>query len=168
MKSIENTVQTIVVEECPSVESSDQSTLDGNVMHSEPDGIALFDGQKKHEDILDELLQEFKPLNIREYLKLPSDIKEKQKYIVVAVVKHLLEQAKKKQWNLAKVNDTTYLYNGAYWQQLDKDTLKAFLGKVAVKIGYSDFEARHFQFKDMLLKQFFNRCPSSFSKCRPR
>jgi len=110
--------------------------------------------RKNHREILDDLLKEIKPLNIREYLKLPNDIQEKQKYVVVAVVKHLLEQAELKQWNLSKVHDYIYVFNGAYWKQLNKETLKSFLGKVAINIGYADYEALHFQFKDMLLKQF--------------
>jgi len=109
---------------------------------------------KSHREILDDLLKELKPLNIREYLKLPNDLQEKQKYVVVAVVKHLLEQARMKQWNLSKVYDYIYLFNGAYWQQLDRETLKSFLGKVSIQIGYADYEALHYQFKDMLLKQF--------------
>lgn len=119
-----------------------------------PDKLAAFEGRKNHIDVLNSLVDEISPINIREFLNLPEDVAEKQKYIIVAIVKHLLEFASKKHWNLSKVYDYTYVYNGAFWQQLDKEDMKLFLGKAAIKMGCPEYEVRFYEFKDKLLKQF--------------
>lgn len=119
-----------------------------------PDKLAAFEGRKNHLDVLNSLVDEITPINIREFLNLPEDVAEKQKHIIVAVVKHLLEFASARQWNLSKVYDYTYVYNGAFWQQLDKEDMKQFLGQAAVKMGCPDYEVRFYEFKDKLLKQF--------------
>ncbi|PZF73564.1 DNA primase family protein [Taibaiella soli] len=107
-----------------------------------------------HADVLDRLLDQIEPISFCEYLEMPEGEDLKQKHIIVAIIKRLLEVASKWRWNLSKVYDYTYVYNGAYWQQLDKDEMKSFLGKVAIKMGCPEYEARHFEFKDKLLKQF--------------
>jgi len=119
-----------------------------------PEKLAAFEGRKNHLDVLNSLVDEISPINIREFLNLPEDVEEKQKHIIVAVVKHLLEFAADRQWNLSKVYDYTYVYNGAFWQQLDKEDMKQFLGKAAIKMGCPDYEVRFYEFKDKLLKQF--------------
>ena len=125
-----------------------------NTLILTPDKLAAFEGRKKHNEVLHDLLSEIQPINFREYLELPDDVEARQKYIHVAVVKHLLEFAAQKKWNLSRVYDYTYVYNGAFWQQLDKEDMKAFLGKAAIQMGCPEYEARHFEFKDRLLKQF--------------
>jgi putative DNA primase/helicase len=109
---------------------------------------------KSHSDVLADLLNEIQEINYRDYLQIPEEVDIKQKHIVVAVIKYLLEIAKAKKWNLCKTYDYTYIYNGAYWQKMDKDDLKKFLGDVALKTGCQDYESRHYEFKDKLLKQF--------------
>lgn len=116
--------------------------------------IQGFHNSKNHSEVLNDLLQEINPINFRDYLNLPEEVDLNQKHIVVAVIKHLLQIAKTKNWNLSKVYDYTYIYNGAFWQQCDKDVLKDFLGKAAMKMGCPDYEARHYDFKDKVLKQF--------------
>lgn len=109
---------------------------------------------KPHREVLKSLLSEIQNINFREYLSLPEDQDVKQKYIVVGVVKYLLETAKAKQWDLCRIFDYTYIFNGAFWLQLDKEDLKMFLGNCATKMGCADYDARHYEFKDKLLKQF--------------
>lgn len=109
---------------------------------------------KKHSDVLIQLLEEIQPIDFREYLNLHGDGEVKQKHIVVGVIKYLIETAKAKHWNLCKTFDYTYIYNGAYWHQLDKEDLRQFLGRCATQMGCPDYEARHFEFKEKLFKQF--------------
>jgi putative DNA primase/helicase len=113
-----------------------------------------FEGDKKHTDVLNDLLKEIKPINFRDFLGLPNDVEERQKHVVVAVIKNLLEVARSKKWNLSRVYDYVYVFNGAFWQQFDKEDMKAFLGKSSIQMGYAEYEARHFEFKERLLKQF--------------
>jgi len=112
--------------------------------------------QKKvnQSEVLDNLLKEIGPIDFRDYFKLPDKENVQQKHIIVGVIKYLLEVAKNRNWNLSKVYDYTYVYNGAYWQQLDKEDMKTFLGKVAIEMGQAECDARHYEFKDKLLKQF--------------
>lgn len=109
---------------------------------------------KTHIKVLNSLLEEIQPINIREFLELPDDVDTRQKHILVAVVKRLLEVAAERKWNLAKVFDYVYVYNRQFWQQLDKEDMKSFLGKAAVRMGFPDYDVRHYEFKDKLLKQF--------------
>ena len=117
------------------------------------DNIYL-EGHKNHLEVLNSLLDEILPLNFREFLELPDDVDTRHKHLIVATIKHLLEFASDRHWNLSKVYDYTYLFNGAFWQQLDKEDMKSFLGKAAVKMGCPDYEVRFYEFKDKLLKQF--------------
>jgi putative DNA primase/helicase len=116
--------------------------------------LAAFEGRRNHLEVLNSLVDEITPINIRDFLNLPEDVEEKQKHIIVAVVKHLLEFASARQWNLSKVYDYTYVYNGAFWQQLDKEDMKQFLGRAAVKMGCPEYEVLFYEFKEKLLKQF--------------
>ncbi|HXB39231.1 MAG TPA: phage/plasmid primase, P4 family, partial [Bacteroidia bacterium] len=101
-------------------------------------------------------MNEIQPINFRDYLELPEDEKVNQKHIVVSVVKHLLQIAKDKHWNLSKVYDYTYIYNGEFWQQCDKDVIKDFLGKAAMRMSCPERDALHYEFKDKLFKQFLS------------
>ncbi len=111
---------------------------------------------KKHSEVLKSLLAEIETVNFRDYLKLPPDDDVKQKHIIVGVIKKLLETAETKRWNLCKSFDYVYIYNGAYWHQMDKEDVKMFLGKCAMKMGCPDYEARYCDFKEKLLKQFLS------------
>jgi len=116
--------------------------------------LSAFEGRKNHLDVLNSLIDEITPINIRVFLNLPEDVDQKQKHIIVAVIKHLLEFAADRQWNLSRVYDYTYVFNGAFWQQLDKEDMKQFLGKAAIKMGCPDYEILFYEFKEKLLKQF--------------
>lgn len=117
---------------------------------------SAFNCQSMHGDILQHLLSELKPVNFGEIIGLEAGKELKQKHIVFAVVKHLLLVAKDRKWNLCKVFDYTYIYNGAYWKQCSKDDIKKFLSDAAVKMGCPDYEAKQYEFTDKLLKQFLS------------
>ncbi|HUZ59863.1 MAG TPA: phage/plasmid primase, P4 family [Hanamia sp.] len=83
--------------------------------------------------------------------------KIKQKHYVVSIITELLKVAESSKWNLCQCYDYVYVYNGAYWKQLNKEDLKYFLGEVAVRFGYPEIDAKHHLFKDELLKQFITQ-----------
>jgi putative DNA primase/helicase len=83
--------------------------------------------------------------------------KIKQKHYVVSIITELLKVAENSKWNLCQCYDYVYVYNGAYWKQLNKEDLKYFLGEVAVRFGYPEIDAKHHLFKDELLKQFITQ-----------
>lgn len=80
--------------------------------------------------------------------------KEKHKIIVTIEQVHSLAYDNK--WELCKNNDFVYLYNGAYWDNLDKPELESFLGEASFLLSVSKFDARFFPFRERLLKQFMS------------
>ncbi len=108
-----------------------------------------------HHKILNGLLDKIEPLHFRLLADLKSDDETlKRKHFLILVVERVLELAKSNNWGLCKNHDFIYLFNGAYWQLLDQDELKNFLGEAAKKMGVDRFDAYYFQFKEDLYKQF--------------
>lgn len=105
-------------------------------------------------EVLEQLLDYIKPIDFRDYLKIPVDVNLTNKHIVVGVIKKLRETAELYKWNIAKVYDYIYIFNEQYWSKIDVDLFKTFLGKVAIKMGNEPFVALHYEFKNNLLKQF--------------
>lgn len=116
--------------------------------------LNAFAGRKTVDQIFKELLAEIREIDFSDYLGLPKGSNTRQKHLIVGVVKRLLEVSQENRWNLAKVYGSIYLFNGRFWQQLEKEELKSLLGKAAVVMGVPDYDAKHFEFKDKLLKQF--------------
>lgn len=79
-----------------------------------------------------------------------------QKHYVVIAIEKVLEVADNNNWGLCKKHDFIYLYNGAYWSQLDEEQLESFLGQAAKKMGMDKFKADYYQFREKLLKQFMS------------
>lgn len=123
-------------------------------LHLSMEDVNTFAGIKTIDQVITNLLSEIKPLDFRTYLGLAEGVEKRQKYLIVGVVKKLLEVSREKNWNLAKVYEYIYLYNGCYWQQLEKDELKTLLGKAAIAMGVPDYDACHFEFKKKLFEQF--------------
>jgi putative DNA primase/helicase len=123
-------------------------------LHITEDQVQAFAGRKTLEQISRELLNEIKELDFSNYLGLPKGSSIRQKHLVVAVVNRLLEVATDNRWNMAMVYGSIYLFNGCFWQQIEKDELKSLLGKAASRMGVPEYDAIHFEFKDKLLKQF--------------
>lgn len=105
--------------------------------------------------ILMELLEDIKEVDFREYVNLKNERETlKRKHLLVSIVEILQEKTKEGKFSLCRKNGLIYLYNGEYWELIDVDTFKDFLGKVALKMGVDKFDAKFHQFKDELLKQF--------------
>lgn len=107
-----------------------------------------------HSEILSKLVGKVKPVNFRKEAGLGEDDKIHQKHYVVLTVEKLLELAEKNNWGLCKRHDFVYLYNGAYWSQLEESELQLFLSRAAAKMGVDEFDWKHHRFRDELLKQF--------------
>lgn len=72
----------------------------------------------------------------------------------VIVVEKVLETAKDCGIGLCTNDGFIYGYNGNYWQYLERNKLKLFLGEVALKLGVPERLGKHYLFRDNLLKQF--------------
>ena len=76
------------------------------------------------------------------------------KHYQVYGVKYLLDLCKANQWQLAAQHGRVYVYNGQYWQPIDENDLKHFLGKAIEKMGVEHVHAEYFRFREELVKQF--------------
>jgi putative DNA primase/helicase len=81
--------------------------------------------------------------------------KPTQKQIIVLGVDYLLNFCRANKWQLAAQHGRVYLYNCAYWQAVDENDLKQFLGQALEKMGVRFVDAKYFRFRDDLTKQFF-------------
>ena len=134
-----------------------------------------------HDDILDALIGEMDKVNFKslafrnyktlldKYNKVDTDsdeareirkkldaLKVSTRHFVVLTVEQILQYAKKNDWNLCKNHDFIYVYNGEYWNQIEKERLQKFLGDAATKMGVDKFSSEYYQFKEHLFKQFMS------------
>lgn len=119
-----------------------------------PDRLDLNFVTLRHKQVLPELLSLITRVDFRELAELPAKETPKKKHYIICVIEQVLKIARDNSFGLARKYDFFYLYNGAYWQLLDDQQLTDFLGKAAEKMGVEKFDARHYQFRDELLKQF--------------
>src|SRR3990167_372076 len=107
-----------------------------------------------HSAILKQLLEKIQQVNFKKIANLDDDKETKHSHYHVIAIETILETAKKETLGLCRNHDFIYLFNGAYWNLVDRDELKTFLGKAAEKMCVSHLLARHHKFKDDLFKQF--------------
>jgi len=85
--------------------------------------------------------------------RLQSYKLNKNHYLIICI-EQLLKIAKTNNWGLCKKNGFIYLYNGSYWNEINKESFQSFLGNVALKMGVDKFKGKIHTFKDELFKQF--------------
>ena len=92
---------------------------------------------------------EYKKLN-----KRLNSFKLSKNHYLILCIEQLLKIAKANNWGLCKKNGFIYLYNGSYWNEINKESFQSFLGNVALKMGVQKFTCKIHTFKDELFKQF--------------
>lgn len=81
-------------------------------------------------------------------------LKLNTKHFLVLAIENVLKVAEQNKWGLCKNHDFIYLFNGAYWTNIDKEAFQKFLGEAAEKMNVAKFSARYYQFREQLFKQF--------------
>jgi putative DNA primase/helicase len=109
-----------------------------------------------HEEILKAILETIEPINFRTIAGLDDGEHLPQKHLLVMCIDELLSKVKEQNFGLARKDDSIFAYNGAFWKELDRETIKDFLGRVAAKLSVGNLEAKHYEFKDKLYKQFLS------------
>jgi putative DNA primase/helicase len=105
--------------------------------------------------LLDKLLEQVGKVNFRALACFKDeDSKLARKHYVVSVVEEVLEKARENKWDLCKNAAFIYLFNGAYWELLEKEALQTFLGQAAERMGVDRFDARYYAFQMHLCQQF--------------
>lgn len=110
----------------------------------------------KHVDILSKLTKEFKPIDFEEKANpnKHENFKLSNKHYSVISIENVLLIAKNNNWGLCKNHSFIYLYNGAYWSEIDKEAFQKFLGVSSEIMGVPKFSARYYKFKRELYEQF--------------
>ncbi|CAA7386977.1 DNA primase family protein [Chryseobacterium fistulae] len=134
-----------------------------------------------HTEILQQLIDQFEPLDfellafpqveqLREELKqLPREsdeanmirkqlekLKPRTTHYLVLSIENAIYLAEKNRWGLCKNHDFIYLYNGTFWNEIDKEQFQKFLGESSERMGTPKFSARYYQFREQLFKQFLS------------
>lgn len=112
-------------------------------------------GKIEHTEILQEIIENLKPVDFRKIAGLKEKDALTQKHLVVLTVRQVLEIAAKIKCGLCRNGDFFYTYNGEFWQKLDKDDFEPFLVKCAEKLGVDGISASYHKFSSELSKQFF-------------
>jgi len=108
-----------------------------------------------HDDILAKLLEQIEPVNFRELAELKDEKDSlRQDHYYVICIEQILIKAKQNNWGLCRNHAFIYIYNGAYWKQLEKNILQKFLGSAAEKMGVDKFKAKYVTWCDQLFKHF--------------
>jgi len=116
-----------------------------------------------HNKILNELINQFERIDFQK-LAFPNidDLEQQnrprltEKHHLVLAIENVKEVALKNQWGLCKNNNFIYVFNCAYWANIDNDEFQNFLGEAALIMGVPKFDAKHFLFRDKLYKQFLS------------
>jgi putative DNA primase/helicase len=109
-----------------------------------------------HAEILIQLIEQFEPLDF-EAMANPhnaENFKLSNKHHTVLSIENVLKMAENNRWGLCKNHDFIYLFNGTYWDELNKEIFQKFLGKAAEKMGVPIFSARYHKFRKELYEQF--------------
>jgi putative DNA primase/helicase len=81
-------------------------------------------------------------------------LKMNLKHYLVLSIENIRRLTEINHWGLCKNHDFIYIYNGAFWSEIDKETFQKFLGEAAEKMGVEKFSARFYKFKEQLFEQF--------------
>jgi putative DNA primase/helicase len=87
--------------------------------------------------------------------KLGSYKLSKNHYLILCI-EQLIKIANANKWGLCKKNGYIYLYNGSYWNEIDKESFQFVLGNIALKMGVEKFKGKIHTFKEDLFKQFMS------------
>ena len=105
-------------------------------------------------DVLKNLLLYIHAKSPREANQMQDDENITERMQIVITISFLLEKADKHQWPLVRYQNSFYVYTGSFWQKIHEDVLKNFLGTAAQRIGIQTLLAKHYGFRDHLIKQF--------------
>jgi putative DNA primase/helicase len=107
-----------------------------------------------HNHVLDSIQEKVGPVDFLQLFKDAEIDAIKQKHYLVASIEQLLKLVKEQSYQLARKNDFVFAFNGEFWRQIEREDLKDFLMAVAQKQGIPALEAKHYEFRDKLYKQF--------------
>ncbi len=111
-----------------------------------------------HSEILEQLIKQIEPIDFESLANSENidNFKLTNKHYLVLSIEHLVRLAEKNRWGMCKNHDFIYLYNGTFWAEIERENFQKFLGEAAEKLGVKKFDARYYQFREQLYKQFLS------------
>ncbi len=85
-----------------------------------------------------------------------DDLSVRTKHFIVYSIENLHLVARKYKFGLCKNNGNIFIYNGAYWGVVDKEAYHQFLGEAVAIMGVRKVDAKHYEFRDKLFRQFMS------------
>lgn len=147
---VKNTTDDILQELTKSIGKNDFQIL------AFPESVDVLKKHKILESILFEIgeLPESQQTEFEKLSKQLKSFKLTKNHYLILCIEQLLKIAITFKWGLCKKNNFIYLFNGSYWNEIDKERFQSFLGNVSLKMGVEKFKAKIHTFKDELFKQF--------------
>jgi putative DNA primase/helicase len=112
--------------------------------------------QKRCAELLEILLKDVQRVDFDSIINPTGNAEKKvtngERYVVV--IEKLLELATERNWGVCKNSAFTYLYNGMFWQLLDHEILKHFLGRAAYLMGLPEYQSKQVDVAEKIVKQF--------------
>jgi putative DNA primase/helicase len=136
-----------------------EATLHAEILHKLIEQIEPIDFEVLAFPEVKQLRKQLKDLSpeteqAKDVRKRMDKIKINTKHYLVLAIENVITVAENNRWGLCKNHDFIYLFNGTYWNELDKETFQKFLGEASEQMGVAKFNARYFQFRELLYKQF--------------
>ncbi len=103
---------------------------------------------------LAELEEAGKEEEAKQVRSIISNMKLNSKHFIILPVEQVLKLAELNDWGLCLNLGFTYIYNGCYWAKVEAETLQKFLGEAAEKMGVGKFDAKYFEYRAKIEKQF--------------
>lgn len=113
--------------------------------------FAIAESRLKHK-LLRALLADVGPVDFASFVGEDGDVRAVHHRIYT--VQELIRIAENRNWGLSQRNSATYFFNGQFWQALDAEDMRSFLGIVALKMGVPSTRALDYKFRDELFRQF--------------
>ena len=109
-----------------------------------------------HCKMLKELLDKVEYIGVEGFSELAgiSPDKLRNNHYAIITIEEILKLAKQNSYGMCRNYDFFYLFNGAYWDYIEKDIFRIFLGEAAEKMGVDPFKAKEKNFRRYLLEQF--------------
>jgi putative DNA primase/helicase len=108
-----------------------------------------------HERLLDALLDELQPLDFEHICNVEEGKSPTRAEYYILVIQEITRLATAKDWGLRQYLGACYLYNGAWWKQLENSELSLFFGRAAGLLGVPWKLADCHKFRKELVAQFF-------------
>jgi len=106
-------------------------------------------------DVLVKICNRLVPVDFELLAQLPPGESLKLKHYIVCTVQEVLRAANELDCGLCVHHDFLYVYNGEYWQMVDRGVLQRYFSLCAERLGVDQITARYHRFSEELCKQFF-------------